>query len=191
MQEGVVPRPRAASHRYVAFLRAINVGGHVVKMDRLRAEFEALKLRDVETFIASGNVIFSASSDDAAALEQRIERRLAQALGYPVATFLRTPDELASLVRDEPFADRDPTTQLWVGFLKSALPLAGRDKLLSLRTDMDDFEARAREAFWMCRTRMSDSKVSGSKLERALGMPATFRNVTTVRKLALRTGPAS
>jgi uncharacterized protein (DUF1697 family) len=182
----MTPRSAPPRQRYVAFLRAINVGGHVVKMDRLRAEFEALRLYDVETFIASGNVLFSAPSLDAAALETRIERRLEASLGYAVATFLRTPDELTTLVRDEPFAQREATAQLWVGFLKSpALPVV-RDRVLALRTDMDEFEVRGREAYWMCRTRMSDSRVSGAKLEKTLGVAATFRNVTTVRKLADR-----
>jgi uncharacterized protein (DUF1697 family) len=178
----------AARHRWIAFLRAINVGGHVVKMDVLRAEFEALGFRDVETFIASGNVIFAATSDDGTALEQRIERRLERSLGYAVPTFLRTPAELAALVRDEPFQDRGATAPLWIGFLKSEAPSAARDRLLALRTDYDAFELRGREVFWMCRhERMSDSEISGAKLERVLGMPSTFRNVTTVRKLSLKT----
>ena len=44
--------------RYITFLRAINVGGHTVKMDRLREIFESLGFANVETFIASGNVVF-------------------------------------------------------------------------------------------------------------------------------------
>ena len=76
-------------HRHIAFLRAVNVGGHMVKMDRLRALFAELKFRNVETLIASGNVIFEATTADAEALEQRIERHLRTSLGYEVATFLR------------------------------------------------------------------------------------------------------
>jgi uncharacterized protein (DUF1697 family) len=44
--------------KYVAFLRAINVGGHTVKMDHLRRLFEALGFTNVETFIASSDVVF-------------------------------------------------------------------------------------------------------------------------------------
>jgi uncharacterized protein (DUF1697 family) len=183
----MTPRPGTPRHRWVAFLRAINVGGHVVKMDRLRAEFAALGFGDVETFIASGNVLFDAASDDRAALEQRIERRLEKALGYSVSTFLRTPGELAALVRHEPFPGRDESAALWVGFLKAELSRESRDRLLAFRTAVDEFESRGREAFWMHRTRMSESTVTGAKLEKALAMPATFRNVTTVRKLALKT----
>ena len=55
-----------------AFLRAINVGGHVVKMDQLRDFFIALRLIDVENFIASGNVIFESKSKNPEALERNI-----------------------------------------------------------------------------------------------------------------------
>jgi uncharacterized protein (DUF1697 family) len=63
--------------RLIAFLRAINVGGHTVRMAMLRALFEELGLDDVETFIASGNVVFSASAKNVPALERRIEQHLA------------------------------------------------------------------------------------------------------------------
>ena len=178
-------RPGTRTHRFVALLRAINVGGHVVKMDRLRAEFGALGFGDVRTVIASGNVLFSASVDDADALERRIEQRLQQALGYPVVTFLRSPSQLAALVANEPYADRPATASLYVGFLKSAPPDERRERAVALRSEIDEVSVSDREVFWMCRTRSSDSTVSGARLEKAVDAPATFRNVTTVRKLAL------
>ncbi len=73
--------------RYVAFLRAINVGGHTVKMDYLRQVFESFGLSGVETFIASGNVVFEAPTADARALDEQIGQGLREALGYDVATF--------------------------------------------------------------------------------------------------------
>ena len=89
--------------RLIAFLRAINVGGHTVSMAQLRKEFEALGLQNVETFIASGNVIFTSRSRDLAALEKKIESRLRASLGYEVATFLRTDAEVAELAAYRPF----------------------------------------------------------------------------------------
>ena len=62
--------------RYVAFLRAINVGGRRVKMHHLRELFESLGFSNVETFIASGNVIFDSPAEDTRKLEQRIEDHL-------------------------------------------------------------------------------------------------------------------
>ena len=73
--------------RFFAFLRAINVGGHNVTMEKLRGLFEALGHKDVETFIASGNVIFASKSKDRGALERKIENSLRKSLGYEVTTF--------------------------------------------------------------------------------------------------------
>lgn len=176
--------------RYVALLRAINVGGqHAVKMDRLRALFEELGFRGVETFIASGNVIFECRSASADAIEQRIEKHLKAKLGYDVATMLRTPDELAAVAAYEPFAvdgGVSDTDALYVSFTKRALADAAHAALLALRTATDDFHANGREVYWRCRTKLSETRVSGAALERAFAMPSTMRNVTTVRKLARR-----
>jgi uncharacterized protein (DUF1697 family) len=176
------------ARRYVAFLRAINVGGHVVTMDRLRAEFEALGLDDVATFIASGNVLFTSRAGDAElpALESRIERQLEQSLGYAVETFLRSAEELNVVLADDPFAARNDSCTLHVGFVKSALSSAARDRFVACRTDTDEFAVQGREVFWLCRTRVSESTVSGPRMERALATPVTFRNVNTVRRLSAK-----
>ena len=66
--------------RYVAFLRAINVGGSkIIKMDVLRKTFESFDLSNVETFIQSGNVIFETES---ATGEDWLEDQLEKAMGY-------------------------------------------------------------------------------------------------------------
>ena len=89
--------------RYIAFLRAINVGGHTVKMDVLRQHFEALGFSQVETFIASGNVVFETTAKNTRTLEKKIEQQLRAALGYEVATFIRTTAELAAIAQYQPF----------------------------------------------------------------------------------------
>ncbi|MCA1561788.1 MAG: DUF1697 domain-containing protein [Acidobacteria bacterium] len=172
--------------RYVALLRAINVGGHVVKMELLRREFAALGFSNVETFIASGNVVFESRSQNAQALEQRIETRLGAALGYPVSTFLRTPAELARIVQYEPFAPADmnaPGSTLYIGFLSVPPEPAAQEKIVACRTAVDDFHVHKRELYWLCRTKLGESLVSGAVLAKALGMPTTMRNATTIRRL--------
>lgn len=171
--------------RYVAFLRAINVGGHVVTMDRLRELFEALGLESVETYIASGNVVFESSARNAASLEARIAKQLEAALGYEVATFLRTTAELGEIARFEPFPKRDAAT-LYVGFL--ALPLTKEQEraVLAFRTSVDDFVVRKREVYWSCSVKSMESGFSLARLERALKIQATFRNANTVRKMAAK-----
>jgi uncharacterized protein (DUF1697 family) len=171
----------------VALLRAINVGGHVVKMDRLRTLFASMDLADVTTLIASGNVLFSSRARNQAQLERRIEIHLRDALGYDVATFLRSAQDLADIVAYDPFPAAGPLTAgqaLSVLFLKAPLEAPARDALLNLHTATDEFHVRGREAYWLRDGRISDSKVTGAKLERAVGGPVTARNITTVRKLA-------
>ena len=86
--------------KYVAFLRAVNVGGRrLVKMQDLKKAFESLPVKNVETFIASGNVIFDASVKDPAALERKTEKCLRAALGYDVGTYIRSIDEVAGIAR--------------------------------------------------------------------------------------------
>ena len=80
--------------KYTVFLRAINVGRHTVKMDRLRELFKTMGFSNVETFIASGNIIFESTSKDATRLEKMIEKKLKDALGFEVATFIRSDSEL-------------------------------------------------------------------------------------------------
>ncbi|MBI2213758.1 MAG: DUF1697 domain-containing protein [Acidobacteria bacterium] len=171
--------------RYIAFLRAINVGGHIVKMDRLRALFEALGLAKVETHIASGNVIFESRARNAASLEGKIAKELGAALGYEVATFLRTPEELGRVAAFDPFPGVKPAG-LYVGFLAKPLTSEQERVVMGFRTENDGFCVHEREVYWSCMARSSDSTFSLARFERALKIEATFRNVTTVRSLAAK-----
>ncbi|HEU4929967.1 MAG TPA: DUF1697 domain-containing protein [Candidatus Krumholzibacteria bacterium] len=175
--------------RYAAFLRAINVGGRVVKMDVLRRLFETLDLAEVETVIASGNVLFASSSKSAKALEKAIEKCLHDKLGYAVETFVRTPAEMTAVAAYQPFAARElaaPGNVLYVGFLDDEPTAAAKKRVLALATDVDAFHLHGRELYWLLRTKFSESKITGNKLERTLEMPTTLRNVTTVRKIAAK-----
>jgi uncharacterized protein (DUF1697 family) len=173
--------------KYVAFLRAINVGGHTVKMDHLRSLFEKLGFANVETFIASGNVIFDSTSKSSKALEKKIEGYLQETLGYPVATFIRSIAELARVSQYKPFADSDLNAAghtLYIGFMADTPSDSAKANLRSLATKVDDFNVDGREVYWLCRSKFSESQISGALLAKTLGMPATLRNATTVKKLA-------
>lgn len=174
--------------RHIAFLRAINVGGNTVKMEVLRACFEALGFASVETFIASGNVIFDARRGVAAALETKIESALESDLGFRVDCFLRTPSEVAAIAACTPVpADlRGEAAACNVGFLKAPLSAADLATLKSLETDLDDFFVADREVYWTCRVKQSDSKFNGGVFERKLGQRVTFRGVNTVARLAAK-----
>jgi uncharacterized protein (DUF1697 family) len=178
--------------RYVAFLRAINVGGHVVTMPTLRNLFEGLGLEEVETFIASGNVIFTSPPKDERALARRIERQLEKALGYEVHTFLRTCAEVEALARYRPFdaARIKSAKALYVGFLAEPLTAAGTKLLATLSSPVDDFHTAGREVFWLARALQSESAFNNAVFERRFAVRATWRNVNTVVRLATKYGSA-
>jgi uncharacterized protein (DUF1697 family) len=174
--------------KLVAFLRAINVGGHTVSMDTLRREFEAIGLKDVETFIASGNVVFTAPPGRATALERKIEKRLHDSLGYEVRTFIRTEAEVAAIAGYKPFEEAQlrSAQAVNVAFLGDPLEPAAVKLLMAMRTPIDDFHVNGREMYWLCRKKQSESTFSNARFEKALGGRATFRGVKTIVKLAAK-----
>jgi len=176
--------------RYVAFLRAINVGGHTVKMEVLRQLFEMLGFSEVETFIASGNVVFETTTKNARSLEKTVEQQLREELGYEVATFIRTDAELAAIAKYQPFApaQMEAATAFNIAFLADTLDAASQKNLLALKTDIDDFHVHGREVYWLCRKKQSESTFSNAVLEKTIGRPSTIRGVNTIQKMAAKYG---
>ncbi len=178
--------------QYIALLRGINVGGHRVKMDRLRTLFEELPFEDVSTFIASGNVIFSADSDDVDSLIDAIEGHLERELGYEVATFLRTPTQLAELsavMEETEDASGASSPSHYVMFLKTPPPESLCLALADLNSETDAFEISNREIHWRIQGKLSESPLFGSGIDRVTrGVPMTVRNMNTVRRLVVKTG---
>jgi uncharacterized protein (DUF1697 family) len=174
----------------IAFLRAINVGGRQAKNTDLRAAFERLGYTDVETFIASGNVIFSASARASAALERKIERALEQEFALEMTTFLRSRAEVAAIVDFEPFSQARARgwKSLYVILAKQAYSAAAVRDIEALETKNDRFAVHRRDVYWLCRTVSTDSLVTTSQLRKAVG-PTTSRNITTFRRLAAKYPP--
>lgn len=175
--------------RYIAFLRAINVGGHVVKMERLRGVFDALGFSRVETLLASGNVIFESRSKSASDLETKIQRGLRKALGYDVATLIRSDAELGAIAKYQAFPPairQAPGNVLYIGFLPVRPDNSAASALLARRNDLDDFHFHGRELYWLIRGRSTDSIFFGPLLEKTLGQTVTLRNFNTVAKLVAK-----
>ncbi len=168
--------------KYIAFLRAINVGGHNVKMSELKSLFESLGVSKVETFIASGNVVFETAAKDTAKLEKKIEALLKESLGYDMSTFLRTPLEVAAVAKYKAFKVRGEA--LNIAFIAEPLDKEATQKLMTLKNDIDDFHVHGREVYWLCQIKQSESKFSNVLLEKTIGRRATFRGINTIQKMA-------
>jgi uncharacterized protein (DUF1697 family)/predicted GIY-YIG superfamily endonuclease len=173
------------SRRYVAFLGGINVGGHRVAMDRLKAEFEAAGLAGVWTFIASGNVAFE-GAEDPPALETRLEAHLAQQLGYPVPTFVRPAEAVVDVVGREPFGALGAGDTHLIGFLRAKPSAAARRTAEALSNGTDTLIVQGAELHWRIRGKVLDSSLGAAVVGKALGQPLTTRNMNSLRKLAAK-----
>ena len=178
--------------RVIAFLRAINVGGHTVTMAKLRELFESLGLKDVETFIASGNVLFTSSLKNLSPLERKIGAHLENSLGFEVVTFLRKVEEVVAIAKYRPFPEAQikDAVAFCVGFLAAPLDAKAKASLGALETGIDRFHTHGREVYWLCAKQQHESKFSNVVFEKTTGARVTFRGANTVVKLAAKAGPA-
>jgi uncharacterized protein (DUF1697 family) len=170
---------------YVALLRGINVGGRTkVGMEELRRVFLALGHADVKTYVQSGNVLFRCPVEEPSRLAGDLERRIARDLGVTTTVLLRTRDDLAHVVANNPFLGRglDPAT-LHVTFLAET---PDPRRVASLETpsgEPDAFSLAGREVYLHCPNGYGRTKLNNAYLERRLGVAATTRNWRTVTTL--------
>src|SRR5260370_35507607 len=104
----------------ISMLRGINVGGHhMIKMDALRTLYESLGLRNPQTYVQSGNVIFKTGERDLIALGERIENAIERKFSFRPDVVMRTLSELREAAAGNPFAPRNGTapSNLLVTFL--------------------------------------------------------------------------
>lgn len=169
-----------------AFLRAINVGGRRVRMETLRELFADLGASSVETFIASGNVIFETRSRAGRPLEAKIEAHLRSSLGYDVATFVRSLDELRAIARHQPFAPGDVAGgTVFVTFIGSPVSAPARAAVAALPPGRGAFHVNGREIYWLRQSR--ETPFTGNDLEKLVGA-GTTRNMNTIHRLVAKYG---
>ncbi len=156
-------------------------------MAELKRIFKEMGLGNVETFIASGNVIFD-SKRKPEALEKMISGRLRQALGYEVASFLRTLPQLRAVAECRPFDSGliEQATAYNVAFTGNAITKAQREKLATYDTELDTFASHGTEIHWICRARQSESRFVSSAMEKKLGASVTWRGINTVKRLVAK-----
>lgn len=171
--------------RYVALLRAINLGKRQVKMDRLRAVFGEMGFKDVSTYIASGNVLFSTGMKDETKLIKKIEAGLHAAFGFEVATILRNPAQMAEAAARLPLDElrANPELRMYVSYFMRLPTAAERKTVEALSTDVTEFMLHGRELHTLIRP-PGDLVFAASYVEKPLGQPGTARNWKSTLKLA-------
>lgn len=160
---------------FIALLRAVNVGGTgKLPMSDLKKLCEKAGFLGVETYIASGNVLFKSKASEAqvkAALEARLEKYA----GKPVSVFVRTPAEMAEILAKNPFPNAAPNRTMVI-FLDSAPPRDALDGVVGLKNE--EIQLGKREIYVLYDDGMADSK-----LKIPAARHGTARNMNTVGKL--------
>jgi len=134
---------------YIAFLRGINVGAHNrMRMEELRALFVSLGYEDVKTYIQSGNVVFTSEVSDEASIRREIHDAIEAEFGYDISVMLRTREELAAIVADQPFDPRtDDGVKRYVTFLHEEPGPERMANLLEAQSEAESFEVIGRNVY--------------------------------------------
>lgn len=169
--------------KYIAFLRAINVGGTtIIKMSDLKVMFESFGLENVQTYIQTGNVIFESPENNTTKLEEQIQHQLEKAFGKRIQLFVRTIRQVREIAETCPFEAQDGQT-VHVVILQKKPNRKSVDALHALRSEADDFVVKNKEAYNLRRDRDA-SVFSNQFIEKILGVSGTSRNFTTIQKMA-------
>ena len=176
-------------NRYVALLRGINVGGrNIIKMTDLRACFEELGFTAVETYIQSGNVVFSSRSARKVQLTKTIENSLSQAFRYDSCVVVVTGPELRQVVAQAPGGfGRSASYRYDVVFLKEPLTPKKALEQVPTKPGIDTIHAGDHALYF----RRLSSKAAQSHLPKLTQQPVyksiTIRNwntTTTLQEMA-------
>ena len=169
----------------ISMLRGVNVGGHnKIKMDALRDLYESLDLRNPQTYVQSGNVVFRAEAKDVAVLAKRIEDAIERKFGFRPGVVLRTTADMRDAITRNPFAKRRgiDASKLLVTFLAAAPSPEAREAVLRIKVGSEEVRIDGRELYVYFPDGMGRSKVWPAS-EKALKKSGTGRNWNTVTKL--------
>jgi uncharacterized protein (DUF1697 family) len=165
---------------YIALLRAVNVGGTgKLPMDELKSICARCGFRDVQTYIASGNVVLECDGSEAE-VKKALESRLARHAGKPVGVMVRTPAEMAAVAKRNPFPGA-PGNRTAAIFLDAAPP---RDTLATITGRKDEEVVLGTREIYV----LYGADMGRSKLRIPAAAAGTARNLNTVAKLAEMAG---
>ena len=172
---------------FISMLRGINVGGQkAIRMPDLAALYEEQNLRNVITYIQSGNVIFTADEKATPqALAGKIERAIQKKYHFDVPVIIRTAQEIRKTISGNPFLKRSDIDKdrLYVTFLAAIPERHLAEGVRAVDFAPEEFVIKNREIYLYCPNGFGKSKISNNFWERKLRIPATSRNWRTVNTL--------
>jgi uncharacterized protein (DUF1697 family) len=167
--------------RYVALLGSINVGGDRLKMAELREALEREDFADVETVVASGNVLFSHDERPSDGLAEKIAYIVRDRFGIETFAAVRSRDELAAAIADNPFAADGEPNRVHTVFTKEPLDQAAFADFVEGYAGSERLAPGTREFFVDFCEGVADSRLGQAM--RKLKMRSTARNLRSLRRV--------
>lgn len=170
----------------ICMLRGVNIGAHNrVKMDDLKKLCTSLKLCDPQTYVQSGNVIFTTDERDLDKLRTKLEAAIHKKFGFQTNAILRSTKDLRGVVAQNPFAKRKDIHpgKLLVTFFSSDLGEAARKQVRAIKTDPEEIFIDGREAYIYFPNGAGRSKLNWSLIPKTLKVQGTARNWNSVTKM--------
>lgn len=170
--------------KYIVLLRGINVGGYrKIKMNDLKKMFRAMGFKSVTTYIQSGNVVFDAQEQDKEKLAAQIGNQIEETFGFDVPVIIRTASDLEKNLEQFPFKVKEDWRG-YITFLSGQPSNQQQEKLEALSSTIEMFRVGDR-AVYIQVDKQTDKRplFSSNFIQKKLDMPATNRNLRTVRKL--------
>ncbi|PZS27816.1 MAG: hypothetical protein DLM58_18290 [Pseudonocardiales bacterium] len=170
--------------RFVAFLRAVNVGRRRVAMPTARKALEELGFDDVGSFANSGNLLFTATGK-AADHEAAVRTKLEEVFGFELTTFVRTATQVRALATDKPFGDLPAGHTHFALLPLTRLTGKQRKAVEALSNDHDEVVVRGRDVHWLIRSKSTETTLGPKSWKQALpDNQTTARNTTLLARLA-------
>jgi uncharacterized protein (DUF1697 family) len=168
--------------KYISLLRGVNVGGRKIIMGELQELYESLDLKEVKTYIQSGNVIFKSSDKNISKLRKEIEKEIENTFNFPVSIILMTYDELKKVVENNPYLNED-TRHIYITFLFEFPIDVPYQEMILIKDESEKFSINHRVIYLFLPQGYGRTKLNNNFFERKLGVPATTRNWKTTKRL--------
>jgi uncharacterized protein (DUF1697 family) len=171
-------------NRFVAFIRGINVGGHIVTKDQLIDAFISLGFQNVSTFGQSGNIIFETNDLVPEEIKAKIENKLCTILSYQVALFIKTISQLKSVIDFDPFKNHEAEGASYLVTFLSSPPakLALQLPLIIPKSTAQILAIRGSEVFSVTHGG-GEGALPNQFLESKLQIKATTRNINVIKRI--------
>ena len=169
---------------FIALFRGINVGGSgVLPMRDLVETLESIDLKDLKTYIQSGNVVFRCSEEDPIPIAAGIGTAIRKRFGFEPQVLVLKPEDLQKALEANPFpeGESEPKT-LHLSFLASVPEKPDLEALESLKKESERFVLKKRVFYLHAPEGVGRSKLAAC-IENKLGVAATSRNWRTVTKV--------